>query len=161
MNSGSEANDLALRIAHCAAPGASHVAIMAGAYHGHTKAIIDLSPYKYDGPGGEGQQSQHPCPALPGPLQVCALTLATISSQAASRPSLCRCAADGSTAGPGAVALWALLQLLAKRLALSALGTCSMCRAFLASCAMLRLRPLWQESERVELQSMSLLWLVL
>ncbi|CAL5221927.1 g4200 [Coccomyxa viridis] len=65
VNSGSEANDLALRIAHCTAPGASHVAIMAGAYHGHTKAIIDLSPYKYDGPGGEGQQPNiHvlPCP---------------------------------------------------------------------------------------------------
>jgi len=65
VNSGSEANDLALRIAHCAAPGADHVAIMAGAYHGHTKAIIDLSPYKYDGPGGEGQQPHiHvlPCP---------------------------------------------------------------------------------------------------
>ena len=65
MNSGSEANDLALRIAHCAAPGATHVAIMAGAYHGHTKAIINLSPYKYDGPGGEGQQPYiHvlPCP---------------------------------------------------------------------------------------------------
>ena len=65
VNSGSEANDLALRIANCAAPGAAHVAIMAGAYHGHTKAIIDLSPYKYDGPGGEGQQPHvHvlPCP---------------------------------------------------------------------------------------------------
>ena len=65
VNSGSEANDLALRIAHCAAPGATHVAIMAGAYHGHTKAIINLSPYKYDGPGGEGQQPYiHvlPCP---------------------------------------------------------------------------------------------------
>ena len=65
VNSGSEANDLALRIASCAAPGATHVAIMAGAYHGHTKAIIDLSPYKYDGPGGEGQQPHvHvlPCP---------------------------------------------------------------------------------------------------
>ena len=65
VNSGSEANDLALRIASCAAPGAMHVAIMAGAYHGHTKAIIDLSPYKYDGPGGEGQQPHvHvlPCP---------------------------------------------------------------------------------------------------
>ena len=65
VNSGSEANDLALRIASCEAPGATHVAIMAGAYHGHTKAIIDLSPYKYDGPGGEGQQPHvHvlPCP---------------------------------------------------------------------------------------------------
>ena len=42
-----------------------HVAIMGGAYHGHTKAVIDLSPYKYDGPGGEGQKPYvHvlPCP---------------------------------------------------------------------------------------------------
>ncbi|EIE23028.1 PLP-dependent transferase [Coccomyxa subellipsoidea C-169] len=65
VNSGSEANDLALRIAHCAAPGATHVAIMGGAYHGHTKAVIDLSPYKYEGPGGEGRQPYvHvlPCP---------------------------------------------------------------------------------------------------
>lgn len=65
MNSGSEANDLALRIANCASPGASHVAIMGGAYHGHTKAVIDLSPYKYEGPGGEGRQPYvHvlPCP---------------------------------------------------------------------------------------------------
>lgn len=65
VNSGSEANDLALRIAQCAAPGASHVAIMGGAYHGHTKAIIDLSPYKYEGPGGEGKKPYvHvlPCP---------------------------------------------------------------------------------------------------
>ena len=27
---------------------------MEGAYHGHTTSLIDLSPYKYDGPGGEG-----------------------------------------------------------------------------------------------------------
>ncbi|BDA49941.1 Ethanolamine-phosphate phospho-lyase [Coccomyxa sp. Obi] len=65
VNSGSEANDLALRIANCAAPGATHVAIMGGAYHGHTKAVIDLSPYKYEGPGGQGRQPYvHvlPCP---------------------------------------------------------------------------------------------------
>ncbi len=65
VNSGSEANDLALRIANCAAPGATHVAIMGGAYHGHTKSVIDLSPYKYEGPGGQGRQPHvHvlPCP---------------------------------------------------------------------------------------------------
>ena len=41
------------------------MAIMGGAYHGHTKAVIDLSPYKYEGPGGDGQQPYvHvlPCP---------------------------------------------------------------------------------------------------
>jgi 4-aminobutyrate aminotransferase-like enzyme len=38
---------------------------MAGAYHGHTLALIPLSPYKFWGPGGQGQE-QHvhvmPCP---------------------------------------------------------------------------------------------------
>lgn len=64
--SGSEANDLALRIAHAAARRAQaedgdtrplHIAVMDHAYHGHTSALIDLSPYKFNGPGGEG------CPA--------------------------------------------------------------------------------------------------
>ena len=54
--SGSEANDLALRIAMAnAGPSATHVAVMDGAYHGHTTAAIHLSPYKFDGPGGEGR----------------------------------------------------------------------------------------------------------
>ena len=54
--SGSEANDLALRIAMAnAGPSATHVAVMDGAYHGHTTAAIQLSPYKFDGPGGEGR----------------------------------------------------------------------------------------------------------
>lgn len=63
--SGSEANDLALRIARENAPGAMHVAVMDGAYHGHTTACIDLSPYKFAGPGGKGKPDYvHvlPCP---------------------------------------------------------------------------------------------------
>lgn len=36
VNSGSEANDLALRIATTARPGHTHVVVMGGAYHGHT-----------------------------------------------------------------------------------------------------------------------------
>ena len=63
--SGSEANDLALRIARANAPGHHHIAIVGGAYHGHTTACIDLSPYKYEGPGGEGKADYvHvlPCP---------------------------------------------------------------------------------------------------
>lgn len=71
VNSGSEANDLALRIAHCAAPGASHVAIMGGAYHGHTKAVIDLSPYKYEGPGGEGKKPYVHVLPCPDPYRYC------------------------------------------------------------------------------------------
>ena len=63
--SGSEANDLALRIARAHAPGHRHVAVMDGAYHGHTTACIDLSPYKFSGPGGAGTPDHvHvlPCP---------------------------------------------------------------------------------------------------
>lgn len=55
VNSGSEANDLALRIAQHYRPGAQHVVVMAGAYHGHTSSLIPLSPYKFWGPGGQGQ----------------------------------------------------------------------------------------------------------
>ena len=51
--SGSEANELALRLAQ-AHTGRRDMVVMAGAYHGHTSALIDLSPYKHDGPGGKG-----------------------------------------------------------------------------------------------------------
>lgn len=51
--SGSEANELALRLAR-AATGGRDMVVMAGAYHGHTTSLIDLSPYKHDGPGGSG-----------------------------------------------------------------------------------------------------------
>jgi hypothetical protein len=45
--------------------GAMHVVVMAGAYHGHTTAVIELSPYKFDGPGGQGKPPHihvMPCP---------------------------------------------------------------------------------------------------
>jgi ethanolamine-phosphate phospho-lyase len=88
VNSGSEANDLALRIAHAAAPGATHVAIMGGAYHGHTKAVIDLSPYKYEGPGGEGQQPHVHVLPCPDPYRwACNTFLPPLRVQAA-----CQCA---------------------------------------------------------------------
>lgn len=33
------------------------------AYHGHTTALIDISPYKYNAPGGEGKKDfVHVCP---------------------------------------------------------------------------------------------------
>ena len=53
VNSGSEANDLALRMAR-AHTGAKDVVVVEGAYHGHTAALIDVSPYKFDGAGGAG-----------------------------------------------------------------------------------------------------------
>ena len=52
--SGSEANELALRLAR-SATGRRDVIVVDGAYHGHTTGMIDISPYKFDGPGGEGR----------------------------------------------------------------------------------------------------------
>ena len=51
--SGSEANELALRLAR-AHTGAKEFIVVDGAYHGNTQALIEISPYKHDGPGGEG-----------------------------------------------------------------------------------------------------------
>jgi 4-aminobutyrate aminotransferase-like enzyme/Ser/Thr protein kinase RdoA (MazF antagonist) len=52
--SGSEANELALRMAR-AHTHARDLIVMDAAYHGHTTTLIDISPYKHDGPGGEGR----------------------------------------------------------------------------------------------------------
>ncbi len=61
--SGSEANELALRMAR--AHTARHdVLVLDGAYHGNTSALIELSPYKFNGPGGEGRAAHvHVAPA--------------------------------------------------------------------------------------------------
>jgi len=54
VNSGSEANELAVRIAR-AHTGAHDMVVVEGAYHGHTGMLIELSPYKFRGPGGKGE----------------------------------------------------------------------------------------------------------
>ncbi|MGC1684130.1 MAG: aminotransferase class III-fold pyridoxal phosphate-dependent enzyme [Candidatus Acidiferrales bacterium] len=51
--SGSEANELALRLAR-AHTGREEVIVEDAAYHGNTTALIGISPYKFDGPGGRG-----------------------------------------------------------------------------------------------------------
>ncbi len=53
VNSGTEANELALRLA-AAHTGRHHVLVVDGAYHGHTSRLIAASPYKFMGPGGAG-----------------------------------------------------------------------------------------------------------
>ena len=50
---GSEANDLALRIARTVT-GRDDVAVLAGAYHGNTAAVMGISPNRYRGAGGSG-----------------------------------------------------------------------------------------------------------
>ena len=54
VNSGSEANDLALRLAR-AHTGARDVLVLEHAYHGNLSSLIEISPYKFDGPGGSGR----------------------------------------------------------------------------------------------------------
>ncbi|MEE2669945.1 MAG: aminotransferase class III-fold pyridoxal phosphate-dependent enzyme [Gemmatimonadota bacterium] len=56
VNSGSEANELALRMAR-AYTGSDDLIVVEGAYHGNTAATLAASPYKFDGPGGEGPAS--------------------------------------------------------------------------------------------------------
>jgi 4-aminobutyrate aminotransferase-like enzyme/Ser/Thr protein kinase RdoA (MazF antagonist) len=55
VNSGSEANELALRLAR-AHTGREDVIVLEHTYHGHTNTLIDISPYKFDGPGGRGRK---------------------------------------------------------------------------------------------------------
>ena len=54
LNSGSEANELALRLARTHT-GRQDVVVVDGAYHGHTGGLIAISPYKFRGPGGSGR----------------------------------------------------------------------------------------------------------
>ena len=51
--SGSEANDLATRIAR-QVTGRQDVVVIDGAYHGNTGVVTGLSPNRYKGPGGSG-----------------------------------------------------------------------------------------------------------
>ncbi len=53
VNSGSEANDLALRLAR-AYTGQRDMLVLEGAYHGNLTSLVDISPYKFDGRGGAG-----------------------------------------------------------------------------------------------------------
>lgn len=55
VNSGSEANELALRLARTHT-GREDVIVLEHAYHGHTTTLIDISPYKFNGPGGRGRK---------------------------------------------------------------------------------------------------------
>ncbi len=54
LNSGSEANELALRIARTVT-GQWDMLVVDNAYHGNTQAMVDISPYKFMGKGGKGR----------------------------------------------------------------------------------------------------------
>lgn len=53
VNSASEANELALRLARTQTRQKDMI-VLEAAYHGHTTGLVDISPYKHDGPGGSG-----------------------------------------------------------------------------------------------------------
>jgi 4-aminobutyrate aminotransferase-like enzyme/Ser/Thr protein kinase RdoA (MazF antagonist) len=55
VNSGSEANELALRLARAYTRNDDTI-VLEHAYHGHTNTLIDISPYKFNGPGGGGKK---------------------------------------------------------------------------------------------------------
>jgi 4-aminobutyrate aminotransferase-like enzyme len=56
VNSASEGNELALRLAR-AYTGQRDMIVLEAAYHGHTTSLIDISPYKHNGRGGKGAPS--------------------------------------------------------------------------------------------------------
>jgi 4-aminobutyrate aminotransferase-like enzyme len=66
VNSGSEANDLALRLARVYTRQLD-VVVLDHAYHGHVSSMIELSPYKFNHAGGLGQAKHvHVVPAPDG-----------------------------------------------------------------------------------------------
>lgn len=68
VNSGSEANELALRLARNYTGQFDTIVLEVG-YHGNTQACIEASSYKFDGPGGKGAMPYiHKVP-LPDPYR--------------------------------------------------------------------------------------------
>ena len=51
--SGTEANDLALRLSRAHAQ-SKEIIVLDHAYHGHSPSLVEISPYKCEGPGGDG-----------------------------------------------------------------------------------------------------------
>lgn len=54
VNSGTEANELAIRLASTYTK-SNRFMVLEDAYHGNSNATVDLSPYKFLGPGGKGK----------------------------------------------------------------------------------------------------------
>jgi 4-aminobutyrate aminotransferase-like enzyme len=68
VNSGSEANDLALRLIRAHTDSQDVICVEHG-YHGHTQALIDVSPYKHAGRGGRGAPPWVHVAAMPDPYR--------------------------------------------------------------------------------------------
>ena len=68
VNSGSEANELALRLAMTHTKQRDLITID-GAYHGNTDNLVGLSSYKHNGPGGEGPPPYVHSVVMPDPYR--------------------------------------------------------------------------------------------
>lgn len=68
VNSGSEANDLAIRLARAHTEARGFIALK-HAYHGHTASVVDISPYKFLGKGGQGAPEYVRVANLPDPYR--------------------------------------------------------------------------------------------
>ena len=68
VNSGSEANDLAIRLARTYT-GRHDLITIDHAYHGHLDSLIDVSPYKFNGRGGKGRPDHVRVAEMPDPYR--------------------------------------------------------------------------------------------
>ena len=68
VNSGSEANDLAIRLARAHTKARGVISLRHG-YHGHTQSVIEISPYKFLGKGGLGKPDHVGVAELPDPFR--------------------------------------------------------------------------------------------
>ena len=68
VNSGSEANELALRLAR-AYTGQRDMVVVEVGYHGNTNACVDVSSYKFDGKGGRGAPGWVQVAPIPDPYR--------------------------------------------------------------------------------------------
>jgi len=65
---GTEANDLALRLARTHS-GTREIIVLEHAYHGHSPSLIEIGTYKCEGPGGEGLAEHAHAAPLPDPYR--------------------------------------------------------------------------------------------
>ncbi|MFQ5570657.1 MAG: aminotransferase class III-fold pyridoxal phosphate-dependent enzyme [Rhodothermales bacterium] len=102
VNSGSEANDLALRLARTHT-GRREVIVLEGAYHGNLTTLIEISPYKHDGPGGTGTPPHIHKVTMPDPYRGAYRGTHAGSGRAYSR-HVCEAVDRAAQNGPGIAA---------------------------------------------------------
>ncbi len=103
VSSGSEANELALRLAR-SCTGRRDLVVLEGGYHGNTSTLVEASHYKFEGKGGSGRPDWVQVAPLPDPYRGRHRVSAVDSEAAASgyaegvREALARAEAQGGAA---------------------------------------------------------------